>query len=182
MQGNYKGGNMLRISRAVCTGRGICSFLLLLVSACNPFSSNESGNQFRLEKETLFFQERILTRWQDEQIPYCEQCVFTIYNKKMLPGAMLFRQVNNLRGELVFFTATNIRQGFALPTSLATYAITVKKQGDRFILSTDQQHAVIISAQKKSTLVLDDESYFVWLQENEDDATALDITFWLVTE
>jgi len=100
----------------------------------------------------------------------------------MLPGTMLFRQVNNPRGELVFFGATNIRQGFALPTSLATYAITVKKQGGKFILSTDQQHAVIISSQQKSTLVLDDESYFVWLQENEDDATALDISFWLVAE
>jgi len=154
----------------------------LLLSACNPFATNESGNQFRLEKQNLFFEEYMLDHWQEEDIPYCKLCVFSIYNKKMLPGAMLFRQINNSRGELVFFTATNIRHGFALPTGSATYAINAKREGEKFILSTDQQHSVTMLAGQKTIFALDDESYFVWLQENEDDAIALDITFWLVTE
>jgi len=167
---------MLRMSSAVLF------FLLFLISACKPFLGSDMDNQFTLKQQILLFQGQELSHWQGEQIPHCKHCLLSIYTKKMLPGAMLFKQINNSRGELIFFSASNTRHSFALPTGSATYAITAKREAGRFILSTDQQHSVTMLAGQKTIFALDDESYFVWIQENEDDATALDITFWLINQ
>jgi len=162
---------MLRISTTL--------LFLALLSACDPSVNQASGNQFRLEKKKLFFLSHELPFWQEEKAPYCEFCSFNLYSKKMLPTSMLFRQVNNESGDLVFLAATNIRHGFALQTGIRSYAIQISQQGEAFTLTYDMQKLMTLHPNQKDSVLLGDERYFVVLRKNDTSEGAVDIIFWL---
>lgn len=152
--------------------------LLLLLSACDPFT-DDSGNQFSVQKQTLLFENKKLTRWVDKQIPYCERCSFNFYSKKMSSRSMLFRQINNPSGDLVLLVASNIRYGFALQTGAEAYTIVIKTEGERTILSYAQQaSALTLVAQQKQIIMLGEKRYFVVLQGSDSEQGTVELAFW----
>lgn len=152
----------------------LVGFSLLLLTACNPFIQNETENQFFIKKEKLFFMNHELLTWHNKTLPYCKQCSFNIHTKKMSSGSMLFRQINNKRGDLVFLFATNILQPFALQTGRGSYSIVTKVEQQKVVLSLNSQPPLMLVINQPQRLAL--EGYFVSLASIRN--TALELVFW----
>ncbi|WP_022942206.1 hypothetical protein [Psychromonas hadalis] len=152
-------------------------FLCSLV-ACNPFANNETGNQFVLKKNKLFFMGHDLVDWQGKTLPECELCSFNIHTKKMLPGAMLFRQINNERGDLVFLIASNIRYSFALQTGGQSYSIRVKIEDGKLALTTSSTNSLLLAVNQQKKLTLGGLSYFVLLHKVNLEKESVDVVIW----
>ncbi len=153
-------------------------FSLLLLIACNPFTDNGGDNQFSVKKRNLYFMGHDLGNWSEKQLPYCKQCSFNIHTKKMLPRAMLFKQVNNARGDLVFLSTTNIRYNFALQTGGRSYSIAVMLKEDKVQLTAEGQEALILLVNKKQEIRLGLINYFIKVQKINHENEAVDIIIW----
>lgn len=152
--------------------------LVLLLSACDPSANQESANKFILKKGKLYFSHHELTLWQNKTIPYCELCSFNLYSKKMLPGAMLFREVNNQRGDLLFLVASNLRYGFSIQTGGGTHSVQIKEQEGSFSIDFDGGELIRLTLNQKQKISLGGLNYIMLLQKIDVETGALDLIFW----
>jgi hypothetical protein len=151
---------------------------LLLLMACMPTSKSEVENQFSQKNKQLLFLDHKLVYWSDKTLPQCKQCSFNIYTKKMLPDSMLFKQINNERGDLVFVVANNIRYSFALQTGGRSYSILVKIEGGKVRLNVGAQQAFYLTVNEKVKITLGLTNYFIKLQEINREKKSVDIIIW----
>ncbi|MCP5076719.1 MAG: hypothetical protein GY951_01475, partial [Psychromonas sp.] len=135
-------------------------FISLLV-ACKPSADSGKQDQFYQKNKQLFFMDHKLVHWLDKRIPECQTCSFNIYSKKMLPGAMLFKQINDERGDLVFLSATNIRYSFALQTGGRSYSIAVDIEGEKVQFAVEGLQPFIASVNDNQRIRLGFTNYFV---------------------
>ncbi|PKF61253.1 hypothetical protein CW745_11515 [Psychromonas sp. psych-6C06] len=156
-------------------------FLVVLLSACNPFSGDgkaNSNNQFMMKKNKLYFDGHELTEWKNKAIPHCEQCSFNLYTKKMLPGAMLFRQVNNPRGDLLFLSASNIRYGFALQAGGDSHSVRINKKEGEMMMVVDSTITHALIKDMPVTIRLGQDSFNVVLKKIDSKKEAIDLVIW----
>lgn len=161
---------MLRIS--------LVALFLVVLSACNPFSAKQGENQFTKKNKQLSFMGHKLGYWSNKDVPQCTLCSYTIYSKKMIPGAMLFKQINNERGDLVFLAADNIRYSFGLQTGGRTYSIAIKIEGDKTKVTVGQQQPFYLTINQKQKVMLGVNSYFVKLQKIDHEGAAVNLSVW----
>lgn len=154
-------------------------FGLLLLTACNPFAHKEGSNQFTLKKDKLSFMRHELAVWHAKKLPYCTQCSFNIYSKKMFPTPMLFKQINNERGDLVFLAASNIRYSFALQTGGQTYPMMIEKVEGKYILKAPSSSTFTLTLNQVQKLNLGSVSYSFSLQKIHAKQSSVDLVFWL---
>lgn len=96
----------------------------------------------------------------------------------MLPGKMLFKQINNERGDLVFLSANNIRYSFGVQTGGQSYSFAIKIEGDKAKFNIEQQQPFYLSLNQKQKVILGVNSYFVKLQEIDHEGKAIDLSVW----
>ena len=150
------------------------------ITACKPFSSVESENQFTLKNKQLVFMGHKLGYWSEKEIPQCKLCSFNIYTKKIPKGAMLFKEVNNERGDLVFLSAANLRHHFALQTGGHSYSIGIKINNQMLLLSSAFFEDITLKINEVKLLEMDNENYFVSLQKVNAEKGSVDLIFWFV--
>ncbi|MFT6987265.1 MAG: hypothetical protein ACJAT7_003119 [Psychromonas sp.] len=115
-------------------------FSLLLLTACSPSNSNENKNQFTFSQGGLYFSQRLITNWAEEiALPVCHECTKQTDKKYTADGPMLFRQINNGNGDLVFLYVTGAQHNFALKTGSAQYSVHLKMADKKLSLSVNQQ-------------------------------------------
>ena len=158
--------------------RTIFVLLISMLMACEPSPDGEAGNQFSQKKKQLFFMDHKLVHWSDKVLPYCQRCSFNLYSKKMLPGSMLFKQVNDERGDLVFLSATNIRYSFALQTGGRSYSIAVKIEGEKIQLTVENQQSLLSSVNQKQQIRLGLTNYFIKIQKLNHKKGSVDLIIW----
>ncbi len=153
---------------------------LLLLSACSPSTDDKSNNQFSLKKQKIFFLKRELSSWGDQNVIQCTKCTLNIYNKKSLAGAMLFYQVNNPSGDLVYLLVTNISYGFALQTGGSVYFVYIQKNKEKFTLKVGSEISLLLTLNEPQTLVLGDRRYSFSLQDINEEKQSVDLIFWSI--
>jgi len=158
--------------------RAIFIFLMLLLAACGPSSNGDKNNQFNKKNKQLFFEDHKLAYWSDKALPECHSCSFNIYSKKMLPGAMLFKQINNERGDLVFLSATNIRYSFALQTGGRSYSIATKIEDKKIKLTIGDLQPLIVSVNQKQQIRLGLTNYFIKVQKLNHEKKSVNVIIW----
>jgi hypothetical protein len=161
---------MLKISSLV--------ILLLLISACKPFSSGKMENQFTQKNKQLLFMDHKLGGWFYTDLPQCKHCSFHIYTKKMPSDAMLFKAIKNERGDLVFLSASNIRHHFALQTGGISYPIGVSLNGKTVLFSADFSKNLNLQINQAQAVQIGEKDYFVSLQKINVDKNSADLIFW----
>jgi len=115
-------------------------FSLSLLIACTPPNANKSDNQFTFHQGGLYFSQRFISNWKEEfALPVCHQCSKQTDKKHSADGPMLFRQINNGNGDLVFFYVTDAQHNFALNTGSAQYSVHLKIEDSHLSLSVNQQ-------------------------------------------
>ena len=119
-----------------------------------------------------------LVHWSDKTLPECQACSFNLYSKKMLPSSMLFKQVNNERGDLVFLSATNIRYSFALQTGGRSYSISIKIAGQEVRLTVARQQEIQLSVNQKQKIRVGLTNYFIKVQKVNREKQSVDIIIW----
>ncbi len=120
-----------------------------------------------------------LTHWSNKTLPQCKQCSFNIYSKKISPSSMLFKQINNERGDLVFLVASNIRYSFALQTGGRSYSIETIIEGNKVKLNIGTQKALYLTVNEKQKITLGLTTYFIKLQRVNSDNESIDLIIWL---
>lgn len=158
--------------------RTIFVLLVFLLVACNPSSHGEGDNQFYQKNKQLFFMDHKLIHWADKALPECQSCTFNLHSKKMLPGSMFFKQINNERGGLVFLSATNIRYSFALQTGGRSYSIAVKLGGKATTVTVEGQQPFVAFVNQKQKVRLGLINYFIKIQKLNREKESIDLIIW----
>jgi hypothetical protein len=151
---------------------------LFLLMACMPASKSEIENQFSQKNKQLLFLDHKLVYWSDNALPQCKHCSLNIYTKKMIPDSMLFKQVNNERGDLVFIAASNVRYSFAFQTGGRSYSVSVKIEGEQVRLNVGAQQAFYLTANEKEKITLGLTNYLIKLQKINRKKKSVDMIIW----
>lgn len=152
--------------------------MLILISACKPFSNDEMENQFTQKNKQLLFMGHKLGDWFDTDLPQCKHCSFHIYTKKMPSDTMLFKAIKNERGDLVFLSASNIRHHFALQTGGISYSIGVSLNDKTVLLSADFSKNLNLQLNQAQAVQVGAKGYVVSLQKINVDKNSVDLIFW----
>lgn len=157
---------------------GLIGLLLVTLTACDPFSQKTENNQFSMEKKQLIFMGHRLGHWPNKTIPQCMLCSLSIYTIKMAPDLMLFKQINDERGDLFFLVAKNVSHSFAMKTGVYSYSIVLKIEVGSVTLNVDKQPAFSLVVNQKQKVILGGNSYFIELQDIDNKYGAVDINIW----
>lgn len=140
-------------------------FNLLLLTACTPANKKESENQFTFQQSGLYFSQRFITSWRDElPLPVCNECSKQTDKKHTENGPVLFRQINNGNGELIFFYVTGAQHNFALNTGSGQYSVHLKIEDSKLALSINQQQ-IKLQVNDLIDLKLGTQNYLVALEK-----------------
>ena len=150
----------------------------LALTACNPFSKNSAGSQFVSQKKQLVFMGHRLGNWSDKAIPQCTLCALNVYTIKLNRDVMLFKQINDERGDLVFLAATNVSHRFALQTGVYSYPVAMQIKEGGVEVTIGEQEPFLLILNQKQKMLLGEINYFIELQLIDIKHGAVDLNIW----
>ncbi|WP_019615675.1 hypothetical protein [Psychromonas ossibalaenae] len=140
-------------------------FSLILLFACGPAKKFQSNNQFTFNNGGLYFSQRLISDWgKDVAVPVCKECSKHVYTAYTPTGPMLFRQVNNGRGDLIFFYAANAQHSFALNTGSGQYMAHLQLKNKKLYFSVNEE-SIELKLNEQNTFQFGSQSYFVSLKK-----------------
>ncbi len=155
---------------------------LLLITlgliGCNPFSKTLDDNQFVVKRERLVFMGHKLGHWGSKAIPQCTLCSLSIYTIKLASDVMLFKQINDERGDLFFLAAREVHSSFAMKTGVYSYLVTLKIEEGNANISIDKQPPFTLVIGQKQKVSLAGNNYFVELQLIDNKYDSIDLNIW----
>ncbi|WP_028866294.1 hypothetical protein [Psychromonas aquimarina] len=138
-------------------------FSLILLCACGPAKEFQPKNQFTFENGGLYFSQRLISDWvKDVAVPVCKECTKHVYTAYTPTGPILFRQINNGRGDLIFFYAANALHSFALNTGSGQYMAHLQLKDKKLYFSVNQQR-IELKLNEQNAFQFGAQSYFISL-------------------
>jgi hypothetical protein len=113
----------------------------------------------------LYFSQQFISHWGKERtLPICYHCNKYTEKKHTPMGSMLFRQVNDGNGELVFFSASDAQYGFALKTGRGQFSVRLQNEGEHLQLLINHQK-IHLTVNEITELTLADQNYYILLEQ-----------------
>lgn len=132
---------------------------------CTPSNDKESENKFTFQQNGLYFSQRFISSWREENpLPVCSECSRQTDKKHTENGPMIFRQINNANGDLVFFYVTGAQYNFALNTGSDQYSVHLNIEDSKLSLAVNLQQ-IKLKLDETIELKLGTQKYWVLLEK-----------------